>query len=71
MITREYPSEWHKGDEPYYAVNDEKNNALYKRYSALASKETSVTFGGRLGQYKYFDMDDTVRAALDLFNSMN
>lgn len=71
VITREYPSEWHKGDEPYYAVNDEKNNALYKRYSALASKETSVTFGGRLGQYKYFDMDDTVRAALDLFNSMN
>ena len=51
--------------EPYYPVNDEKNNALYARYRALADKEPSVTFGGRLGLYRYFDMDKVIRAALD------
>ena len=67
VITKEYPAEWHRGDEPYYAVNDDRNNALYKRYSELADKEKNVIFGGRLGQYRYFDMDDTVREALDTF----
>lgn len=66
VVTREYPAVWHKGDEPYYPVNDEKNNALYARYKALADGENSVIFGGRLGMYKYFDMDDTIAAAFAL-----
>ncbi len=66
VITREYPAAREEGDEPYYSVNDERNNALYERYAALAQKETGMVFGGRLGQYRYFDMDDTVREALDL-----
>ena len=64
VITREYPATWHKGDEPYYAMNDDKNNALYAKYKKLADDEGKVIFGGRLGLYKYFDMDDTVAAAL-------
>lgn len=64
VITREYPKTWKKGDEPYYPMNDEKNIALYEKYSALAKKEGNVIFGGRLGQYKYYDMDDTIEAAL-------
>lgn len=64
VITREYPKTWGRGDEPYYPMNDEKNAALYEKYSQLAEKEGNVIFGGRLGQYKYFDMDDTVEAAL-------
>lgn len=64
VITREYPKTWGRGDEPYYPVNDEKNAALYEKYSQLAQKEGNVIFGGRLGQYKYYDMDDTVEAAL-------
>lgn len=66
VITREYPAEWKKGDEPYYPVNDEKNDRLFARYQALAAQEKNVVFGGRLGQYRYFDMDDTVAAALAL-----
>lgn len=66
VITREYPAEWHRGDEPYYPVNDEKNTALYARYVERASKEPNVLFGGRLGQYKYYDMDKVIRAALDM-----
>ncbi len=66
VITREYPATWKKGDEPYYAVNDEKNNALYAKYKALADSENKIVFGGRLGMYKYFDMDDTIAAALTL-----
>lgn len=65
-ITREYPAEWKRGDEPYYAVNNEKNNELYQKYAELASKQDKVVFGGRLGMYKYFDMDDTVAAAFEL-----
>ena len=65
VITREYPKAWQKGDEPYYPMNDEKNAALYKKYEELAQKEGNVIFGGRLGQYKYYDMDDTVEAALE------
>jgi UDP-galactopyranose mutase len=64
VITREYPADWHIGDEPYYPVNDEKNNALYARYKARAAEETNVLFGGRLGLYRYFDMDKVIAAAL-------
>ncbi len=65
VITREYSKEWQPGDEPYYPVNDEKNDALYARYRELAEKEENVIFGGRLAEYRYYDMDDTVRHALD------
>ena len=64
VITREYPQSWQKGDEPYYPMSDEKNIKLYEKYQELARREGNVIFGGRLGQYKYFDMDDTVEAAL-------
>jgi UDP-galactopyranose mutase len=64
VISREYSSEWKPGDEPYYPVNDEKNSALYARYKALADQETNVIFGGRLGEYKYYDMDLVIAAAL-------
>lgn len=70
VITREYPKTWKKGDEPYYPMNDEKNIALYEKYSALAKKEGNVIFGGRLGQYKYYDMDDTIEAALKCVKSV-
>ena len=65
MISREYSTEWKPGDEPYYPVNDEKNGALYVKYKALADAETKVIFGGRLGEYKYYDMDKVIEAALD------
>ena len=65
IISREYSSEWKKGDEPYYPVNDEKNAAVYAKYKALADKEEKVIFGGRLGEYKYYDMDAVIAAALD------
>lgn len=64
VITREYPAKWEKGHEPYYPVNNDKNNALYEKYRALAQKEQRVVFGGRLGQYKYFDMHQVIAAAL-------
>ena len=64
VISREYSSEWKVGDEPYYPVNDEKNSALYGRYKALADGEENVIFGGRLGEYKYYDMDMVIAAAL-------
>ena len=64
VISKEYSSEWKPGDEPYYPVNDEKNSALYQRYKALAEKEDKVIFGGRLGEYKYYDMDQVIEAAL-------
>lgn len=66
VISREYSSEWKLGDEPYYPVNDEKNNRLYKSYKILADKEDKVVFGGRLGEYKYYDMDQTIEKALEL-----
>ena len=66
VISREYSSEWKPGDEPYYPVNDEKNGALYRQYKALADGEEKVIFGGRLGEYRYYDMDQTVAAALRL-----
>ena len=64
VISREYSSEWKPGDEPYYPVNDEKNGALYARYRDLAEQEKNVIFGGRLGEYKYYDMDMVIAAAL-------
>ena len=66
VISREYSSEWMVGDEPYYPVNDEKNGILYKKYKALADKEEKVIFGGRLGEYKYYDMDAVIDSALKL-----
>ena len=66
VISREYSSEWKPGDEPYYPVNDEKNGALYQRYKELADKESKVIFGGRLGEYKYYDMDKTIEVALNM-----
>lgn len=65
VISREYSSEWKVGDEPYYPVNDEKNGILYKKYKALADKEKKVIFGGRLGEYKYYDMDAVIASALN------
>ena len=64
VISREFSSEWKPGDEPYYPVNDEKNGALYAQYKALAEEEENVIFGGRLGEYKYYDMDAVIAAAL-------
>ena len=64
VISREYSSEWQPGAEPYYPVNDEKNAALYRRYLSLAERENTVLFGGRLGEYRYYDMDQVIAAAL-------
>lgn len=69
VITREYPATWKKGDEPYYPMNDEKNNTLYAKYLELAEKEQNVIFGGRLGMYKYFDMHNVVAEALKCVRS--
>ncbi len=65
IVTREYPATWEKGMEPYYPVNNEKNDTVYQKYKALADKKKNVIFGGRLGMYRYFDMDKVIRAALD------
>ena len=66
IISKEYSSEWKKGDEPYYPVNDDKNSKLYLQYKELSKHETNVIFGGRLGEYKYYDMDKVVEVALNL-----
>ena len=66
MISREYSSEWNVGDEPYYPVNNEKNSKLYAEYKALSEKESKIIFGGRLGEYKYYDMDAVIDSALKL-----
>lgn len=66
IISREYSEEWHPGMEPYYPVNDEKNNALYEKYRELADREKNVLFGGRLGSYQYYDMDKVIAAAIEL-----
>ena len=65
VISREYSSEWKPGDEPYYPVNDERNSGLYKKYKALADREENVIFGGRLGEYKYYDMDAVIASVLE------
>ena len=66
IISREYSSEWKPGDEPYYPVNDAKNGELYAKYKELAASEPKVTFGGRLGEYKYYDMDAVIASAIDM-----
>ena len=66
IITKEYPSDWKIGDEAYYPINDDKNNKLFNEYKKLADKEPNIIFGGRLGNYKYYDMDKTIEAALEL-----
>lgn len=66
IISKEYPAEWQPGKEPYYPINNDKNNALYEQYQELARKERNVLFGGRLGGYKYYDMDKTILAAWDV-----
>ena len=70
VISREYSSEWKPGDEPYYPVNDEKNASLYAQYKALADKEKNVIFGGRLAEYKYYDMDQVIDAALEMVDTL-
>ena len=69
VISREYSSEWQEGSEPYYPVNDERTNALYQKYKALADEEKNVIFGGRLAEYKYYDMHHIVENALNHFRS--
>ena len=69
IITREYPAPWQQGDEPYYPINDERNGALYEKYVALARQEGNVVFAGRLGGYKYYDMDKAIDAAFDLVDT--
>ncbi|MBQ9365253.1 MAG: UDP-galactopyranose mutase [Schwartzia sp.] len=69
-ITREYPAEWRRGDEAYYPVNDEENKSLYEKYRELAKKEKNVVFGGRLGEYRYYDMDKVTEQALDTAKSI-
>ncbi|MDM7552473.1 UDP-galactopyranose mutase [Levilactobacillus brevis] len=64
IITREYPAKWKRGDEPYYPINDVQNNSLFKEYADLAKKENKIIFGGRLGQYRYFDMHQVIHSAL-------
>ncbi len=70
VISREYSFKWNPGDEPYYPVNDEKNNSLYKSYRELADKETRVIFGGRLGEYRYYDMDQVIARALEVIRAL-
>lgn len=70
VITKEYSATWQQGDEPYYPINDEKNNALYQQYKEKAEKEENVIFAGRLGQYRYFDMDKVVNSILELTDSI-
>ena len=65
VISREYPAAWSRGTEPYYPINDDRNSALYERYAELAKSRPDVIFGGRLGQYRYYDMDKVIRSALD------
>lgn len=66
VISREYSAEWKVGDEPYYPVNDDKNSKLYEKYRALAEKEKNIIFGGRLGEYRYYDMDQVIASALEM-----
>ncbi len=70
VITKEFPKLWKRGDEPYYPVTDSINNELYTKYQELASRESTVIFGGRLGMYRYFDMDDTIDAAFSVYRTI-
>jgi UDP-galactopyranose mutase len=64
-VTKEYPADWQPGKEAYYSVNNESNQKLYQQYTELAAKEENVIFGGRLAEYKYYDMDDVIKSALE------
>jgi len=66
VITREYPQQWDEKKEAYYPINDEKNNQLFEKYKQIAERQTNVVFGGRLADYAYYDMDKTIRKALDI-----
>lgn len=68
VITKEYPASWKKGEEPYYPINNEKNNLIYEKYKELADKEKNIIFGGRLAEYKYYDMHHVIERALDIVN---
>ena len=70
-ITREYPADWHPGEEAYYPVNNERNQSLYQQYAALAKQEPNTIFGGRLAEYKYYDLDDVIKSALDCSQKEN
>ena len=70
VISREYPSAWKVGDEPYYPVNNDENNSLYEKYRRLAENDPKVLFGGRLGLYKYYDMDRVIQAARELVRGL-
>lgn len=70
FLTKEYPADWHPGNEPYYPVNNPRNSKLYQKYADLAANEKNIVFGGRLGMYRYFDMDDTVLAAMNSFTHL-
>ena len=70
VISREYSTDWKEGMEPYYPVNDARNQELYQKYAALAGKEEKVIFGGRLGEYKYYDMDKVIETALNQWEKM-
>ena len=70
VITKEYSTEWKPGDEPYYPVNDEKNGALYTKYKELANAQDKVIFGGRLAEYRYYDMHQVIEKALNLANKL-
>ncbi len=70
VISREYSTDWQEGMEPYYPVNDEKNQALYQQYAHKAAQESHVIFGGRLGEYKYYDMDKVIESAMNLWERM-
>ena len=65
-VTKEYPADWKQGEEAYYPVNNDRNQKLYAQYADLAKKEYNVIFGGRLAEYKYYDMDDVIKSALDV-----
>lgn len=71
VITREYPATWHKGEEPYYPINDTQNNKIYAQYAQRAKEEKNIIFGGRLGEYKYYDMDKVVEKALEKVDEIN
>ena len=70
VVSREYPATWKKGDEPYYPMNNDKNNELYQKYAKKAEEDNKVIFGGRLGKYKYYDMDDTIEVAINDYRAL-
>ena len=71
VVSKEFSSEWKPGDEPYYPINNERNNALYEKYKALGDQEKNVYFGGRLGEYQYYDMDKVIERAFALIEKLS